>query len=609
MRLVATYSVTPGSVLARDVWGGSTVSPLLRAGTVLRDSYLDRLTNSGIAAVYIEDEISAGIDIPTALRPTTQAKASSVIAAAFNQLPGAVAVASGPLRSEIVLELRTVVQAILEDLEDAGDAMIAFGDLATVDAYTMQHSIDVAVMGLMLARRLFREYGWIDYDGARRFDRIEERLIRLGLGLLLHDIGKVTVPQDVLNKNGPLDPSEWELIRAYPAAGAGMVTDESVGARARSVIRFHHERYDGTGYPAGLKGEGIPQLARIAAVADVFDAITSTRPYRVAAPIHIAVDEIMAGSRTHFDPEVVAIFSSLVAPHPAGTYVSLSDGREGIVSHVPPTRADRPVIRVVMDFDGSRLDEPIELPLVRHPEIQILNPDWPPGGAAAPKQARVEIPADPARPASPAAAPAAAPATSRASASASRPAAATQTLEPPRAVRTPKAPDAPAPEQEAGEDESLVRGPNTFSTDLLTGLGTRGKLDQDLGLAVVQDAPASLLVVFDLDGTGLERPKSRAHSEGLLRDLAVRLTDALGDAATCYRSRELELSALIYAPEAAALMLAKMAAKALRAQDVEHPPDIKFGIAVLPGEATKSLEAIKLADRRRKYGNPGPGGS
>lgn len=598
MRLVATYSVTPGSVLARDVWGSSTVAPLLRAGTVLRDTYLDRLSNSGIAAVYIDDELSAGIDIPTALRSSTQVKATGVLAAAFSELPGAVAVASGPLRSEIVLELRTVVQAILEDLEDAGDAMIAFGDLATVDAYTMQHSIDVTVMGLMLARRLFREYGWIDYDGARRFDRIEERLIRLGLGLLLHDIGKVTVPQEVLNKKGPLDADEWDLIRAYPAAGAGMVTDDSVGARARSVIRFHHERYDGTGYPAGLKGEGIPQLARIAAVADVFDAITSARPYRIAAPIHVAVEEVVAGSRSHFDPEVVAIFRSLVAPHPAGTYVSLSDGREGIVSHVPPTRADRPVVRVVTDFDGTRLGTPLELPLVHHPDIQILNPDWPPDGAEAPEQPRIEIPVG-------AGAPALAAKASPAPVSRPRPAVAVREPDPPRPARTFNGVDAPAAE----EDDDSLHAPNTFSTDLLTGLGTRGKLDEDLTFAVARDAAPSLLVVFDLDGTGLERPKSRVHSEGLLRDLAARLTEALGDAATCYRSREVELSALIYAPERAAIMLAKGAAKALRAHDVEDPPEIKFGFTVLPTEATMPLEAIRLADRRRKYGNPAPSGS
>jgi HD-GYP domain-containing protein (c-di-GMP phosphodiesterase class II) len=377
MRLVSIESVEPGALLARDVWGGSAgITPLLRAGTALRDTYLERLSRGGIAAVYIDDEVSAGIDIPDALRASTQLEAVRVLELAFSELPGAVAAASGSMRMEVALELRSVVKAILEDLENCGDAMLAFTDLATADAYTLQHSIDTTVLGLLLGRKLFQDYGWIDFDGTRRYDKVDERLIRLGLGLLLHDVGKVTVPAEVLNKNGPLDPSEWELIYAYPAAGADMLTDDTVGPRARSVVRSHHERFDGSGYPSGLKGDAIPQLARIAAVADVFDAVTSARPYRVAAPPFVGVETVSAGDRTHFDPEVVAVFRAVVAPHPVGMSVTLSDGREGIVTDVPPSRADRPVVRVVTDYDGTRLATAIELHLIRSPEIQIVISGW-----------------------------------------------------------------------------------------------------------------------------------------------------------------------------------------------------------------------------------------
>jgi HD-GYP domain-containing protein (c-di-GMP phosphodiesterase class II) len=292
-------------------------------------------------------------------------------------MPGVFAAAGGgAMRMEVALELRNVIKAIMEDLKNAGDAMLAFTDLATADAYTMQHSIDVTVLGILLGRKLFQDYGWIDFDGTRRYDKIDERLIRLGLGLILHDIGKVTIPSEVLNKKEPLDENEWELIRAYPAAGADMLTDDAVGPRARSVVRSHHERYDGTGYPTGLKGESIPQLARIAAVADVFDAVTSARPYRLAAPACVGVEAVTAGDRTLFDPEVVSVFRAIVAPHPVGTSVWLSDGREGIVMEVPPARADRPVIRVVTDHNGIRLETPIELALIRSPEIEISISGW-----------------------------------------------------------------------------------------------------------------------------------------------------------------------------------------------------------------------------------------
>lgn len=389
MRLVSIDSVEPGALLARDVWGGSGgITPLLRAGTALRETYLERLSNGGIAAVYIDDALGAGIDIPEILRGSTQLEAGRVLEAAFSELPGVVAAAGGAMRMEMALELRNVVKAIMEDLKNAGEAtMLAFTDLATADAYTLQHSIDVTVLGILLGRKLFQEYGWVDFDGTRRYDKIDERLIRLGLGLLLHDIGKVTVPTEVLNKKGPLDEQEWELIRAYPAAGADMLTDDAVGPRARSVVRSHHERFDGTGYPGGLRGENIPQLARIAAVADVFDAITSARPYHAAAPACVGVDAVTAGDRTLFDPQVVSVFRAIVAPHPIGTYVTLSDGREGIVMEVPPARADRPVIRVVTDHDGTRLETPDELHLIRSPEIQITVSGWQTNGTTEPAPA------------------------------------------------------------------------------------------------------------------------------------------------------------------------------------------------------------------------------
>jgi HD-GYP domain-containing protein (c-di-GMP phosphodiesterase class II)/GGDEF domain-containing protein len=579
MRLVAIDSVEPGSILARDVWGGSSgVTPLLRTGTVLRGTYLERLSNSGIAAVYIDDELSAGIEIPMVLRASTHVQAGRALEVAFTNLPGAVAAASGPLRAEIVGELRSVISAILDDLEECGDAMLAFTDLATVDAYTMQHSIDVTVLGLLLGKRLFQEYGWVDYEGTRRYDRVDERLTRLGMGLLLHDIGKVTVPAEVLNKKGPLDELEWELIRKYPAAGAEMLTDETVGARAKSVVRFHHERFDGTGYPVGLKGDGIPQLARIAAVADVFDAITSARPYRNAAPAFVGVDEITKGSRTHFDPEVVSIFRQLVAPHPVGTYVTFSDGREGIVMSVPPARADRPVVRVVTDHEGKRLVTPLEVPLIRHPEIEISSSGWPAGEGAPETPRPIQIPVEPEPKPEPEPAVTVAPVVVYAPVS---------TQAPPRAAESPAPP--------AGG----------FPTDPLTGFGMRQQLEADLILAVKPTAAPSLLVLFDLDGTGaFEKSSSRVYSEALLRRLAVRVSNALGADATCYRSRVAELSALIRAPIPTAMKLAAAAATALGAQDGEEPVAVRFGTAVLPEEAHEPLAAILLADTRRKLDRP-----
>lgn len=135
---------------------------------------------------------------------------------------------------------------------------------------------------------------------------------QLGFGFLLHDIGKVGIPERILHKEGPLTPEEWVAMRAHPLIGARIVAPIRFLGPAVDVIRSHHEWFDGTGYPQGLRGEEIPLAARVFTVVDVFDAITTDRPYRSALPVERALDEIARGSGTHFDPEVVEAFLILM---------------------------------------------------------------------------------------------------------------------------------------------------------------------------------------------------------------------------------------------------------------------------------------------------------
>jgi len=123
---------------------------------------------------------------------------------------------------------------------------------------------------------------------------------------LLHDVGKFAIPSSILYKTTSLSPEEWQEMRQHPEIGWSMLRQAESLAGAAEIVRAHHERYDGGGYPRGLRGEEIPRGARIFAVADAFDAITSDRPYRDARAHAVAVKEIMANSGSQFDPEVVA---------------------------------------------------------------------------------------------------------------------------------------------------------------------------------------------------------------------------------------------------------------------------------------------------------------
>lgn len=165
------------------------------------------------------------------------------------------------------------------------------------DPYTGGHVDRVATYSTALGRAL----GWDD-----------DALRHLKVGALLHDIGKIAVADAVLQKSGPLDASEWPLMRQHTILGASLVGGLAGLQPALPAVLYHHERYDGDGYPCGLAGEAIPPIARVVAVADAFDAMLTDRPYRKGLSLEAATGELGRCSGTQFDPDYAAAFLDLV---------------------------------------------------------------------------------------------------------------------------------------------------------------------------------------------------------------------------------------------------------------------------------------------------------
>jgi HD-GYP domain-containing protein (c-di-GMP phosphodiesterase class II) len=165
---------------------------------------------------------------------------------------------------------------------------------------------------------------------------------QLRYGFLLHDVGKVGIPEAVLNKPGPLDAREWEVMRAHPLLGVQMVAGIKSLGSAVEVVRCHHERWDGKGYPSGLAGDDIPAGARVFSVADAFDAMTSDRPYRKAIPFDRACQEIADGAGSQFDPAVVEAFTAIVPDLP-GLHAALHDGAVDSLARAIPSSATLPL--------------------------------------------------------------------------------------------------------------------------------------------------------------------------------------------------------------------------------------------------------------------------
>jgi putative two-component system response regulator len=191
-------------------------------------------------------------------------------------------------------------QLLFAQLQHSYEAsLIMFANAIEVrDAYTRGHVERVVNYTMAIAGQL----GWM-----------ANSVIPLRYGSILHDIGKIHVRQSILRKNGSLDPAEWVEMKKHPFYGAEIIKGIPFLAPAISIILAHHEYWDGSGYPSGLSGEAIPIAARIVAVADAFDAMTSARPYRAGVSLQEAYDEILAKGGHYYDPEIVRVFQQIWA--------------------------------------------------------------------------------------------------------------------------------------------------------------------------------------------------------------------------------------------------------------------------------------------------------
>jgi len=231
---------------------------------------------------------------PHPLSHRTRDDARAALARAFEEaatMPGTL------LPLETLGELTEMAGRIHDEVMRLDHADIAFGNDMPPWAYIVEHSIDATVAGLLVGRRLLDDAALPD----------------LATGLFLQDIGKLALPESVVQKPGPLAPDEWALMMKHPLLGLEFLRDDSLSAAAKSVVRSHHERWDGSGYPGALSGEEISLFARIAAVADVFDAVTSERYHAPAVPAAEGMEIVRAGAGNAFDPQVVDAFSEAIA--------------------------------------------------------------------------------------------------------------------------------------------------------------------------------------------------------------------------------------------------------------------------------------------------------
>jgi HD-GYP domain-containing protein (c-di-GMP phosphodiesterase class II) len=376
VRRVTIEQLRTGDRLGRDVSAHPADElPLLRAGNRISDSQRASLQRAGVVAVWIEDALSDGIDPLEVLGDETRRRATAAVHEAFKNVAASLS-NRAPLSAEVVMEMSKVAEWIIRDITRNIESALALNDLANADSYTLKHSLAVTTLGLALGLRVMHKFGWVDVYGRTRWDDIEDRLIPLAVGLLLHDIGTLAVPQEIMQKSGELTDEELAAVRMHPMAGVEILKKaQGISPLSRAVVRSHHERWDGSGYPEKKTGANIHQFARIAAVADVYDALTSDRYHRKARAAHDVHAFVVKRAGRDFDPQVVEVFRSFVAPYPPGTPVVLSDGYCGLVKEVRQNAVLVPVVRIIADPSGA-LIEPREVDLGDMPGVTIVSTDF-----------------------------------------------------------------------------------------------------------------------------------------------------------------------------------------------------------------------------------------
>lgn len=242
-----------------------------------------------------------------------------------------------------------VVGSMIDSIFRNADALSSLTRLKGYDEYTFVHSVNVGVLCLTLGRS---------------FALSRPEMEKLGIGALLHDAGKIRVSAAILNKPGRLDDREMEEIRRHPLyglevlEGAGGIPDE-----AKRVAYQHHERWNGGGYPRGLRAEEIDLFGRIAAICDVYDAMTSDRVYAKGMPPHEGIRKIHGFAGVHFSEEVVQRFIRCMGIYPVGTFVQLDTGEIGVVTSLNRGKILRPRLTLLFGVRQTRLSEPVPVDL------------------------------------------------------------------------------------------------------------------------------------------------------------------------------------------------------------------------------------------------------
>lgn len=287
---------------------------LIGSGSELTAEYIEKLKQFGFAGLYINDELSEGIEIEPVISPKLRTKGMSCV------------------REMDIDGCKQVASNIVKEILEKGTFSMDMTDLRSYDDYTFAHSVNVAIFSCVIGMGMKLR---------------EEELVYLVMAGLLHDMGKLSIPREILNKPARLTREEYEIMKSHAKFSYELIRERwDISAHIKTAVLHHHENVDGSGYPDGISSEAMTIYMKILHAADVYDALISKRPYKDGYAPHEACEYLMGGCGIMFDADVVSAFLQYVPLFPKGTSVKLSDGRVGIIYENSGEHNLRPIVRL-----------------------------------------------------------------------------------------------------------------------------------------------------------------------------------------------------------------------------------------------------------------------
>ncbi len=352
MRKVLISNLQPGMILGKKVYSPNG-NILLTSGTELNPTYSKKLQALGFSAVFVQENYSSDLVFPEIVPEKIRIDAGIILRRVFEE--------AKRCRKIDTAVVKSLVNSLVDEIIRNRQGLIEIPDIRSYDGYIYGHSVNVCIMALQVGLLL-------DYN--------ELQLRDLGVGAILHDIGVVFIDKEVIEKVGRFTDDEFVKMKQHSVEGFNLLREQKdLNLLSAHVAFQHHERIDGTGYPRLLKSDEICEYARITAIADLFDALTTERKYRKSYPFYAAIDLMKENVGQKTDRDLTRLFFRNIAAYPTGSLVELNTGEIGLVISNSRPDTSRPVIRIVTDkLKRITVTEVLpEIDLCKERESYIIN--------------------------------------------------------------------------------------------------------------------------------------------------------------------------------------------------------------------------------------------